>query len=74
MQSDKNRVVAIALAFFLGGFGIHRFYIGDTKGGVLMFLFCWTFIPAIVALVDIIRFAMMTKEYEWNEFCQKYAR
>ena len=33
--SDKSKLVAGLLAIFLGGFGIGRFYIGDTKIGVL---------------------------------------
>ena len=32
--SDKSKLVAGLLQIFLGGFGIGRFYIGDTKTGV----------------------------------------
>ncbi|MDF1602063.1 TM2 domain-containing protein [Nocardioides sp. YIM 152315] len=32
--SDKQKLVAGLLQIFLGGFGIGRFYIGDTKIGV----------------------------------------
>jgi|SRR6478609_416266 len=32
--SDKSKIVAGLLQIFLGGFGIGRFYIGDTKIGV----------------------------------------
>jgi TM2 domain-containing membrane protein YozV len=32
----KNVAVAVLLAFFLGGFGAHRFYLGQNGRGILM--------------------------------------
>ena len=32
--SDRNRVLAAILAFFLGTLGVHNFYIGQTQRGV----------------------------------------
>jgi len=49
----KDRVVALLLTLFLGGFGAHRYYMGQVGLGVLYTLFCWTFIPGIVALVEL---------------------
>ena len=46
----KNKVTAAALAFFLGGFGIQWFYLGDNTKGVISLLFFWTFIPAFIAM------------------------
>jgi TM2 domain-containing membrane protein YozV len=60
MQNTKSRGVAIILALFLGGLGVHRFYLGRMKSATLMLLFFWTFIPAIIAIIDTIRFLMMT--------------
>lgn len=37
-RSPYNRVVALALCWFLGIFGIHRFYVGKVATGVLMLL------------------------------------
>lgn len=34
--SDKNRVVAALLAFFLGGLGVHKFYLGKNRAGLIM--------------------------------------
>lgn len=33
--SPKSRLVALILCFFLGGFGIHRFYVGKIGTGIL---------------------------------------
>ena len=48
----KSRIVAALLAFFLGGIGIHKFYLGQTVLGVIYLLFSWTFIPAFVAIIE----------------------
>lgn len=49
-----NKVAYVLLALFLGGLGIHNFYAGKFGLGVLYLVFCWTFIPAIAALVQAI--------------------
>ena len=49
-----SKVGYVLLALFLGGLGIHNFYAGRIGLGVLYLLFCWTFIPAIAALVQAI--------------------
>lgn len=56
VQNGKvvNKVAYVLLALFLGGLGIHKFYAGKTGMGILYLVFCWTFIPAIVALVEAI--------------------
>lgn len=48
----KSKGTAAALAIFLGGIGIHKFYIGRPGWGVIYILFCWTFIPAILGLIE----------------------
>jgi TM2 domain-containing membrane protein YozV len=50
----KNKIVAALLAFFLGGFGIHKFYLGEGVAGVIYLLFCWTLIPGIIAFFEFI--------------------
>lgn len=54
IPGGKSRITAALLAFFLGGIGVHKFYMGKTVMGILYLLFCWTFIPAIIAFVEFI--------------------
>ena len=68
VNSDKDRTTAGILAILLGGIGTHKFYLGETFKGVIYLLFCWTFIPAIVALIEGILY--LTKSDE--EFQRKY--
>jgi TM2 domain-containing membrane protein YozV len=52
-HSRKSSTTAILLALFLGGVGAHRFYMGQVGLGIFYLIFFWTFIPAIVALIEI---------------------
>lgn len=66
----KTKTKAILLALFLGGLGIHQFYLGNNGKGVLYLLFCWTFIPCIIALIDIFFLMTMSDDrfnYKYNK-------
>ena len=49
-----NRVLYIILALLLGSFGLHKFYAGKPLAGILYLLFCWSWIPTILTIFDII--------------------
>ena len=49
-----NKVVYCILALFLGGIGVHKFYAGRIGAGICYLLFCWTCIPAFIALIEFI--------------------
>ncbi|WP_025099600.1 TM2 domain-containing protein [Burkholderia sp. A1] len=38
MNSEKKLLTLVLLCFFLGPFGVHRFYLGRNKTGILMLL------------------------------------
>lgn len=42
------------LALFLGGLGIHWFYLGRPWRGFAYLALCWTGIPTILALIDFV--------------------
>lgn len=48
----KNKIVAGLLGIFLGGLGIHKFYMGKIGMGILYLLFCWTGIPSFVGFIE----------------------
>lgn len=58
MKEQYNKSLAIVLALFLGGVGAHKFYQGKWIQGLIYLLFAWSFVPAIVAVVDAILIAL----------------
>lgn len=66
----KNKYVAFLLAFFLGGFGAHKFYLGKPLWGIVYLVLCWTYIPAIIALIEGILY-LCTKD---KDFQIKYSK
>lgn len=48
---DTQKLIAILLAIFIGGFGIQWFYVGETKYGIISLIFFWTGIPALIGLI-----------------------
>jgi len=52
-KSNKNFLATLALSFFLGALGVHRFYVGKIWTGIFMLLTIGGF--GIWSLIDIIR-------------------
>ena len=59
----KNKWVAFFLCLFLGGIGAHKFYEGKIVMGILYLLFCWTYIPVAISIVDLIIILGKPREY-----------
>ena len=64
----KKRETAALFAFLLGGLGVHKFYLNQIALGIVYVIFCWTFIPAIIALIEGIVLLTMSDQ----EFNAKY--
>lgn len=58
----KNKYVATILALLFGGFGVHKFYLGKTKEGLVYLLLVWTAIPCLLGLIDGIKLLLQSKE------------
>lgn len=61
-RTVKSKGTAIILALLLGGLGAHKFYLDRSGQGIFYVLFCWTFIPAIIAFIEAIIYATMSDE------------
>ena len=68
-ESEKSKVTAGVLALLLGGLGIHKFYTGAWGWGIVYIVLCWTYVPALVALGEGIRYLVLSRE----EFARKAA-
>ena len=70
LKQNKNKTTAALFALFLGGVGVHKFYLGNTGIGVLYLLFSWTLIPAIIGIIEgIILFSMSEEKFN-EKYCQ----
>ncbi len=64
----KNKTTAAILAFFLGGLGVHKFYLGKAGQGIFYLLFCWTGVPAVIALIEAIILLSMNESVFISKF------
>lgn len=73
-HNDRNKFVAAALAFLLGPFGFHRFYLGRTTSGIVMLVLTLTLVGMPISflwmLVDTVRLLVMSD----REFATRYPR
>jgi len=60
VMKDKN--LAAILALFMGGIGVHKFYLGKIGAGILYLIFSFTFIPALLGMIDFFVLALMDKD------------
>ena len=61
----KSKTAAGVLAIFIGGFGVHRFYLGQWWG-IFYLLFFWTWIPGLISLVEGLVFLCSNGE-KWDK-------
>ena len=48
----RDEVVGVLLALFLGGFGMHHFYLRRTGLGIVYLCFCWTPLPWVLGFFE----------------------
>ena len=76
MAQQKDAIVAIVLDFFLGGLGVHRFYLGTetltgigyilTCGGIFGIVPLIDFVVLIIDNKDISKYVNNPKFFMWN--------
>ena len=60
--NGQDKVTMILICFFLGGFGIHNFMLGESKKGIAKIVAtCFCGLGGILALIDFIR--ILTDKY-----------
>ena len=47
-----KRTTAAILSILLGGIGAGHFYTDQILRGILDILFCWTYIPSLIGLIE----------------------
>ncbi len=62
-QANRNEVVGVLLALFLGGFGMHHFYLRRNGLGILYLLFGWTGVPTILGVIEAFFMPGRVREY-----------
>lgn len=67
---SKSKTTAGILAILLGGFGIHKFYLGRIVLGIIYLLLCWTYIPSLIGLIEGVIYLTSSEE----KFYFKYVR
>ncbi|KUG28478.1 hypothetical protein ASZ90_001649 [hydrocarbon metagenome] len=76
-NAGPNKIIAALLAFFVGGFGIHKFYLGYKKQGLIMLVvfllgFILAGIPSLViGLISLVECFMYVSKSD-EEFRRVY--
>jgi TM2 domain-containing membrane protein YozV len=68
LVEGPNRVTCGIVAILVGGFGVHRFMMGDTTGGIIRLLLSCLCVGGVIGLIEGIIYLTKTDE----EFYQTY--
>jgi TM2 domain-containing membrane protein YozV len=66
-----NKVALVLITFFLGGLGVHKFYLGKYIQGIIYLLFFWTCIPGIIAFIEFIIYLCTSEERLQEKYTAK---
>ncbi|TDN37779.1 hypothetical protein A8B98_02660 [Hymenobacter sp. UV11] len=65
----KSQLVAVLLCFFLGGLGIHDFYMGYVGKGIIQIILTLLIVGFILVIIDFIRLltgSLKPKDGDWG--------
>ncbi|MDD6923287.1 MAG: 5-bromo-4-chloroindolyl phosphate hydrolysis family protein [Veillonellaceae bacterium] len=66
-----NKLTAGMLGIFLGGFGVHKFFLGKTALGIIYAAFFWTGIPWIIGIIEGLRYIVMPVDDFFDQYMDK---
>ena len=72
VKNKKEKNTAVLLSLFLGGIGVHKFYLGINGHGFLYLVFSWTFIPLILSLFNFFSLLFMSNDKFNTEYNPAY--
>jgi len=61
-RKSVSKTALLLITFFLGSMGAQKFYLGKWVQGIFYLLFFWTYIPTVIALVELIVYACTSSE------------
>lgn len=61
-MNGQTKIVAALLALFAGSLGIHKFYLGRHRWGVIYILFCWSGVPSLIGGIEGILYLIWSEE------------
>jgi TM2 domain-containing membrane protein YozV len=62
-RARNAEVIGVLLAIFLGGLGIHHFYLRRDGLGILYLVFSWTGIPMVIAWIEAFFMPARVRQY-----------
>ena len=62
-HAHRDELVGVLLAIFLGGLGLHQFYLRRTALGILYICFSWTGVPIIAGWIEAFFMPRRVREY-----------
>jgi len=68
VAAPKSRSAAVLLAMFLGGLGLHKFYLNRPGWGVIYLIFSLTLIPAIIGFLEGLGYLFMSEQVFQEEY------
>lgn len=61
-KPKKSRIIAVLLALFFGSFGIQKFYLGQTKLGIVYAVLFFTYIPFFLSMIELFMLIFSSNE------------
>jgi TM2 domain-containing membrane protein YozV len=61
LPEGRQKQIAVILAVVLGGFGAHKFYLGEKVPGLIYLATCWTLVPIVIGWFEALNYSQMSR-------------